>query len=122
MSEERIRIDKWLWFARQTRSRSLASRLVSGGHVRVNRERITAASRLVGPGDVLTVNLPRAVRVLKILQCGTRRGPYPEACQLYEDLAPPAGMDTESPDQLRAGPRPPSRERKEARSMAGKPG
>ncbi|MEO0730512.1 MAG: S4 domain-containing protein, partial [Pseudomonadota bacterium] len=36
-----IRADKWLWYTRIVKSRSLAATLVSGGKVRVNREKIT---------------------------------------------------------------------------------
>ena len=31
------RLDKWLWFARLTKSRTLAAELILGGKVRVNR-------------------------------------------------------------------------------------
>ncbi|MGB0913016.1 MAG: S4 domain-containing protein, partial [Phaeobacter italicus] len=32
---EKIRIDKWLWQARFFKTRSLSSKLVSGGHLRL---------------------------------------------------------------------------------------
>ena len=85
----RIRIDKWLWFARQTKTRSLAQKLVADGGVRLNSEKTTSASKNVGPGDVLTVKIGEQVRVLKIIDCGNRRGPFVEAQLLYEDLSPP---------------------------------
>ena len=84
------RIDRWLWFARIVKTRSLAAALVSGGKVRVNRHKIAKPSHPVAPGDVLTIALRGHVRVLKLLDPGTRRGPAPEARRLYEDLAPPA--------------------------------
>ena len=83
---ERQRIDKWLFFARAVKSRSLAAKLVQAGHVRVNREKIDQAAQLVKPGDVLTMKLERGVVVWRILLPGTRRGPFPEARTLYEDL------------------------------------
>ena len=58
------RIDKWLWFARVVKSRSLAARLVEGGHVRINGVRSDNAAKALRPGDVLTVALERHVRVL----------------------------------------------------------
>ncbi|MBA5778692.1 RNA-binding S4 domain-containing protein [Stappia sp. F7233] len=82
------RIDKWLWHARVTKSRSLAQKLAISGHVRVNREKIDAASKQVRIGDVLTIALERRVLVLRILGIGTRRGPAVEAQLLYEDLSP----------------------------------
>lgn len=38
---------------------------------------------------MLTVSLERRVLVLKVVQLGTRRGPYVEAQKLYEDFSPP---------------------------------
>ena len=87
--ESRQRVDKWLWFARVTKSRTLAQKLATSGRVRVNRERCESASRVIKPGDVLTIALDRGVRVLKILDTGERRGPAVEAMGLYEDLSPP---------------------------------
>lgn len=85
--ESRQRLDKWLWFARVTKTRTLAARLVSEGHVRVNARRIETPAKPVGPGDVLTVALEQHVRVLKIIAPGQRRGSFPEAARLFEDLS-----------------------------------
>ncbi len=82
------RVDKWLWFTRALKTRSLASRLVLSGKVRINGERIAKPSRTVGTGDVLTFTVNDRVRVLKVLSPGSRRGPYEEARLLYEDLSP----------------------------------
>ena len=84
------RLDRWLWFARFVKSRTLAAKLVASGKVRVNRERAQKASRLVRAGEVLTFPLGPHIRVIKILAPGTRRGPASEAQQLYEYLSPPA--------------------------------
>jgi ribosome-associated heat shock protein Hsp15 len=82
------RLDKWLWFARVAKTRSLAARLVADGHVRLNARRIETPAKAVSPGDVLTIALERRVRVLKVLSPGTRRGGYPEAALMFEDLTP----------------------------------
>ena len=71
------------------KTRALAASLVSGGKVRVNRHKIAKPSHPVAPGDVLTIALRGHVRVLKLLDPGTRRGPAPEARLLYEDLTAP---------------------------------
>ena len=93
--EERQRIDKWLFFARAVKSRSLAAKLVEAGHVRVNRDKIDQPSQPVKPGDVLTIKLERRVIVWRVVAAGTRRGPADEARTLYEDLSPlePARAD-----------------------------
>ena len=53
------RIDKWLWFARIIKSRTLAAQLVVEGKVRVNRVKATKPSQTVRAGDVLTVTIAR---------------------------------------------------------------
>jgi ribosome-associated heat shock protein Hsp15 len=89
MTADAIRIDKWLWYARFCRGRAAAQRLVSEGRVRVNRLPVAKTSATVKPGDVLTFALGPHVRVVRVLEPGSRRGPASEARTLYEDLAPP---------------------------------
>jgi len=81
-----IRIDKWLWQARFLKSRSLAADLVTQGRVRVNGQPVAKPSRLVGPGDVLTFPQGHDIRVVRVLDCGTRRGPASEAQALYREI------------------------------------
>lgn len=83
-----IRLDKWLWQARFCKSRSVAARLVAGGKVRVNADKVRKTAYRVGPGDTLTFPQGDRIRVVRILAPGTRRGPAAEAQTLYEDLAP----------------------------------
>lgn len=89
MTGPSLRIDKWLWFARFFKSRSLATKLCSGGRVRVNGEPIAKAHTEVRVGDVLTFPQARDIRVVRIVALGTRRGPAVEARTLFEDLEPP---------------------------------
>lgn len=86
MMAGRQRLDKWLYFARVTKTRARAAELVACGHVRLNARRIETPARTVAPGDVLTIALDREVRVLRVLESGERRGPYPEARLLFEEL------------------------------------
>jgi ribosome-associated heat shock protein Hsp15 len=83
---DRQRIDKWLWHARMVRTRSNAAALVDAGHVRLNGKRVLAASQLVRPGDVVTIALDRAVRVLEVAGFCERRGGAPDARALYREL------------------------------------
>ena len=84
----RQRLDKWLWFARVAKTRGLAARLITGGHVRLNARRIESPAKAVSPGDVLTIVLEHRVRVLKIVAAGTRRDGFSRAALLFEDLSP----------------------------------
>jgi ribosome-associated heat shock protein Hsp15 len=88
-SGSRQRIDKWLFFARMVKSRSLAQACVQGGHVRINGDRIVQSSYGVKVGDRIDLSLERRDIVLIVRQPGTRRGPFEEAKLLYEDLTPP---------------------------------
>ncbi len=83
-----IRLDKWLWHARFFKSRSIAARVVTGGKVRVDSQPVSKPARAVGPGNVLTFVQADDTKVVRILACGARRGPAPEAQALYDDLTP----------------------------------
>ncbi len=85
-AQAKLRIDKWLWQARFFKTRSLAAKQVSGGHVRVNGNRVQKTAHAVAPGDVLTFPQGRVVRVVRIEALGERRGPAPEAQALYFDM------------------------------------
>lgn len=82
------RLDKWLWFARVIKSRTQAAALVTGGKVRVNRQRTDKPSQSVKPGDAVTITVRGHIRVLKILAPGIRRGPPAEAKMLYDEVQP----------------------------------
>ncbi|SEQ30869.1 heat shock protein Hsp15 [Devosia sp. YR412] len=84
------RLDKFLFFSRALKSRTLAQKYIETGAVRVNSERTIRSDHKVGAGDVLTMDLHNRILVWRILDCGVRRGPAPEAQGLYEDLSPPA--------------------------------
>jgi len=84
MSEERLRLDKWLWCARFYRTRELAAAACTKGHIRINGFRVEKASREVRPGDVLTLPQSHEAIVVRVLAGVTRRGPAPEARLLYE--------------------------------------
>ncbi|MEE1610668.1 RNA-binding S4 domain-containing protein [Microvirga sp. CF3016] len=86
MREDRQRLDKWLWFARFAKTRTLAAKLVTSGFVRLNGQRTDNAAKAVAVGDVVTVALPRTTLVVRIEALGARRGPATEARQLYLNL------------------------------------
>ncbi|MEE8272570.1 MAG: RNA-binding S4 domain-containing protein [Alphaproteobacteria bacterium] len=112
-----VRLDKWLWYARFFRSRSLASRVCVAGKVRVDGAVVTKAHFSVRLGQVMTFVQGRHVRVVKVLAPGTRRGPAAEAQRLYEDLAPPradSAMPRQpAPSRDRGAGRPTKRQRRE---------
>lgn len=90
-AEPRLRLDKWLWFARFFRSRALAAEAAAAGAVRLNGQRVAKPAQPVGPGDTLTFAQGRRIRVIRVRALAARRGPAPEARLLYDDLDPPPG-------------------------------
>jgi ribosome-associated heat shock protein Hsp15 len=104
MTEAGLRADKWLWYARFFKSRSLAAKLCVSGQLRIAGQPVSKAHHLLRVGDVLTFPQGRHIRVVRIRALGSRRGPASEASELYEDLKPPT-PDNRLPIQGR-GPRP----------------
>lgn len=80
------RIDCFLWFARLTKSRSLAQAICEAGHIRVHGRRIDRAHAPVRVGDVLALPLHGRVRVIRIEALPKRRGPASEAASLYKEI------------------------------------
>jgi ribosome-associated heat shock protein Hsp15 len=101
MAEAPLRLDKWLWFARFVKTRSLATKLIVDGRMRVNGAPTQKAHYAVKVGDVLTFPLGSHIRVIKVAALGSRRGPAPEAQALYEDLDPPGRA---APQQAASAP------------------
>ncbi len=81
---EKVRVDRWLWAARFFKTRSLASKAVSGGKVHVNGQRVKAA-RLLVVGDVLQINRFEVEFVVTVLGLADKRGPAKVARTLYEE-------------------------------------
>jgi ribosome-associated heat shock protein Hsp15 len=71
----------------------MAAELVEKGHVRLNRVKVTKPGHIVRSDDVLTIAVGGHVRVLRVKDLGTRRGPFVQACQLYEDLTSAPSRD-----------------------------
>ena len=85
---EKLRVDKWLWFARFFKTRTIAAEIANGGKIRINKASIRKASAEVKVGDILTFHQGPNVRVVEVLGLGSARRPYEEARRLYNDLAP----------------------------------
>lgn len=81
-----LRIDKFLWFARLSKSRSIAQTLAEDGHIRLNGRRIDRAHAPVRAGDLITFPHPSGVRVVRVVDLPSRRGPATEAQACYEEL------------------------------------
>lgn len=96
-----MRVDRYLWFVRIVKSRSLAQGMATAGRLRLNGRAVDKASAAVRVGDILTfVAHGGHVRVLRVLAIPARRGPAPEAQACYEDLVTAASSAPLSPDNV----------------------
>lgn len=122
MTVESLRIDKWLWYARFFKSRTLAAALCGSGKLRLNSEPVRKSHQVLRVGDVLTFPQGSHIRVVRVEALATRRGPAKEAALLYEDLDPPGriarkkdgktGLDTTVAKRDRGSGRPTKTERR----------
>lgn len=83
MVEDGQRIDRFLWHARLARSRSLARKIAERGHIRCDGRRIDRAHAKVRIGEVLSVPLPRGVKVLRIESLPPRRVSAKQLGEVY---------------------------------------
>jgi ribosome-associated heat shock protein Hsp15 len=88
MADGSLRIDKFLWFARLAKTRSIAQTIACEGHLRIDGRRIDRAHVPVRCGDVLSFPLHGHVRIIRIEALPARRGPAEKAQACYTDLSP----------------------------------
>ena len=88
-----MRIDRFLFFIRLVRSRTLAQAVIATGHVRVDGKRVEKPSEDVHVGSIVALPLHDRVRILRVLALPPRRGPAAEARGCYEEL----GIDEPRP-------------------------
>ena len=83
---DKVRIDKWLWWARFFKTRSLSAKKISNGAVRVNSCRVLKPSAEITLNDVLTLKQGKVVRVIRVVSLGQKREKYEIAKEMYEDI------------------------------------
>ena len=81
-----MRVDRFLFFIRLAKSRTLAQVIVEEGYVRIDGRRVGKPSEEVRVGSVVALPLRGRVRILKVLSLPARRGPAAEARLCYEEL------------------------------------
>ena len=122
-----MRIDRWLFFVRLFKSRSLASEAVTGGRVHVNGERVKP-SRVVRVGDGIVFNRGAVPFECEVTALPLRRGPAPEAAACYRESEASVARRAQFAERMRLAtafaPRPDSRpdkhERRELRRIRGR--
>ena len=81
-----MRVDRFLFFIRLAKSRTLAQAIIDEGYVRIDGRRVEKSSEEVRVGSVVALPLRGQVRILKVLSLPNRRGPAAEARVCYEEL------------------------------------
>lgn len=81
-----MRIDRFLFFIRLVKSRTLARALVQTGHVRIDGKRVTKPSEEVRAGSVIALPLRSRTRVIEVVALPSRRGPATEMRSCYEEI------------------------------------
>jgi len=126
-SDNRVRLDKWLWAARFFKTRSLATEAVDGGKVDVNGARAKPA-KLVGPGDEIRVRVGEQLFLVTVRDTAERRGPASAARELFEETPESLSARERAAEQRRlTAPafdfdegRPSKRDRREIRKLRGR--
>ncbi|HVY90625.1 MAG TPA: S4 domain-containing protein [Hyphomonadaceae bacterium] len=92
MTEERMRLDVFLWRARFFKARTTATEAIEAAGARVERDgqvrRVDKPATPVEPGDILSFACPAGIRLVRILSLPQRRGPPAEAALCYEAVEP----------------------------------
>ena len=81
-----MRLDRFLFFIRLVKSRTLAQGLIEQGNVRVDGKRVIKTAEEIRVGSVIALALRGQVRVLRVIALPARRGPASEARSCYEEI------------------------------------
>jgi len=99
-TQDRHRIDKWLWHVRLFKTRSLAAEAVNGGRVKLDGERVKAA-HVVRIGQRVSITLDARVMEVEVKSLPPRRGPATQAQACYLETAQSAERAAVSREQRR---------------------
>jgi ribosome-associated heat shock protein Hsp15 len=81
------RLDKFLFFARFCKTRTVAATLIGQVSVRINGQPTEKPHARLRPGDILTLPLPRGVVVVEVVGFAKRREGAARAAMLYKEIA-----------------------------------
>jgi ribosome-associated heat shock protein Hsp15 len=80
------------------RARTDCAALVAQGSIRINRQPTGKPHAKLRVGDVLTIPVHGVVRVLRVANLASRRGPASEARLLYIDVSDVSATSCAAPD------------------------
>ena len=88
LEKKTLRLDIYLYYIRVFKSRSIATKFVSTNRLRISGQVTQKPHKMISIGDVLTITINDNIKILKVLDIPSRRGPYPESLNFYEDITP----------------------------------
>ena len=88
LEKKTLRLDIYLYYIRIFKSRSIATKFVLTNRLRISGQVTQKPHKMISVGDVLTMTINDNVKILKVLDIPSRRGPYPESLNFYEDITP----------------------------------
>jgi ribosome-associated heat shock protein Hsp15 len=105
VTEDRVRLDKWLWAARFYKTRGLAADEAGHGRISVNGQ-VAKASRELKPGDLLVLRQGPVQRTVQVLALSHSRGPAPVAQALYAETPESVAERLKAAEARRLGAEP----------------
>ena len=88
LQKKTLRLDIYLYYIRVFKSRSMATKFVLTNRLRISDQVTQKPHKMISVGDVLTMTINDNIKILKVLDIPSRRGPYPESLNFYEDITP----------------------------------
>ena len=88
LEKKTLRLDIYLYYIRIFKSRSIATKFVLTNRLRISGQVTQKPHKMITVGDVLTMTINDKIKILKVLDIPSRRGPYPESLNFYEDITP----------------------------------
>ena len=125
LEKKEIRLDIYLYYIRIFKSRSLATKFILTNRLRISGQVTQKPHRIISIGDVLTMTINDNIKILKVLGIPSRRGPYLESLNFYEDITPIKNIPKKEDIKLklnfveRVG-RPTKRERRQTDRLMGR--
>jgi ribosome-associated heat shock protein Hsp15 len=105
VTEEKFRIDKWLFAARFYKTRSLAAEAIERGRVHLNSARVKSSKTLT-IGDMLNLRIGNYHYEIEVLELSNKRGSATIAQQLYRETEESFQQREIVAERLKAQPQP----------------
>ena len=125
LEKRTLRLDIYLYYIRIFKSRSIATKFVLTNRLRISGQVTQKPHKMITVGDVLTITINDNIKILKVLDIPSRRGPYSESLNFYEDITPIENIQKKESIKLdmkfveRVG-RPTKRERRQTDRLMGR--